>query len=144
MTAPHGSREVGGSTGRSVNQTVALAFGAIYTLVGIAGFFVSETFAEQSDNELLGLFQVNNLHNIVHLLIGVALIAASKRLDTARGANLAIGVTYLALGVLGPLITDSDLNVVALNGADHVLHLASGALLTAVALLADKKARTRA
>jgi glucose uptake protein GlcU len=137
----HGSHEVG-RTGRTVNQTVALAFGAIYTLVGLAGFFVSETFAGRTDNDLLG-FQVNHLHNIVHLLIGVALIAASKRVDTARGANLAIGVTYLALGVLGPLITDTALNVVALNSADHVLHLASGALLTAVALLADKKARTR-
>jgi len=138
----HGSHEVG-RTGRTVNQTVALAFGAIYTLVGIAGFFVSETFADRTDNDLLGIFQVNHLHNIVHLLIGVALIAASKRHDTSRGANLAIGVTYLALGVLGPLITDTALNVVALNGADHVLHLASGAVLTAVALLADKNARTR-
>jgi hypothetical protein len=138
----HGSHEVG-RTGRTVNQTVALAFGAIYTLVGLAGFFVSETFAAREDDALLGIFQVNHLHNIVHLLIGVALIAASKRVDTARGANLAIGVTYLALGVLGPLITDTALNVVALNSADHVLHLASGALLTAVALLADKKARTR-
>jgi hypothetical protein len=45
--------------------------------------------------------------------------------------------------VLGPLITDTALNVVALNEADHLLHLASGALLTAVALLADKNARTR-
>ena len=138
----HGSHEVG-RTGRTINQTVALAFGAIYTLVGIAGFFVSETFADRTDNDLLGIFQVNHLHNIVHLLIGVALIAASKRHDTSRGANLAIGVTYLALGVLGPLITDTALNVVALNGADHVLHLASGAVLTAVALLADKNARTR-
>ncbi|HWG93847.1 MAG TPA: DUF4383 domain-containing protein [Mycobacteriales bacterium] len=138
----HGSHEVG-RTGRTVNQTVALAFGAIYTLVGIAGFFVSETFADRTDNDLLGIFQVNHLHNIVHLLIGVALIAASKRHDTSRGANLAIGVTYLALGVLGPPITGTALNVVALNGADHVLHLASGAVLTAVALLADKNARTR-
>jgi glucose uptake protein GlcU len=87
---------------------------------------------------------VNHLHNIVHLLIGVALIAASKRHDTSLGADLAVGVTYLALGVLGPLITDTALNIVALNGADHLLHLASGALLTAVALLADKRARTRA
>ena len=132
-----------GRTGRTVNQTVALVFGAIYTLVGLAGFFVSETFADKADNDLLG-FQVNHLHNIVHLLIGVALIAASKRVDSARGANLAIGVTYLALGVLGPFIDDTAVDVVALNGADHVLHLLSGAVLTAVALLADKKARTRA
>ena len=138
-----GSNEVGRTGARTVNQTVALVFGAVYTLVGILGFFVSNTFAETDDSKLLGIFEVNNLHNIVHLLIGVALIAASRRHDSARGANLAIGVTYLALGVLGPLIAGTDVNIVALNGADHVLHLLSGALLTATALLADKSARTR-
>lgn len=123
---------------RSVNSMVAAVFGAVYTLVGIAGFFVSETFAGRDDNTLLG-FEVNHLHNIVHLLIGLALLAASRRTATARTANLAIGVTYLALGVLGPFLTGTDLNIVALNGADNVLHLLSGALLTAVGLFADKR-----
>ena len=127
---------------RSINRTIALAFGAIYTLVGLAGFLVSDNFISKTDNDLLG-FQVNNLHNIVHLLIGVALIAASKRHDTARSANLAIGATYVLLGVFGPLINGSALDIIALNGADNGLHLASGLLLVGVALLADKKARTR-
>lgn len=140
--ASTGSHGTGSRTSRSINQTVALAFGVAYTLVGIAGFFVSETFAGTSDEDLLG-FQVNNLHNIVHLLIGVALIAAAKRHDTARGANLAIGVTYLALAVLGPFITGTELNIVALNDADHYLHAASGLLLVAVALLADKQTHAR-
>ena len=128
---------------RSVNSTVAAVFGAVYALVGIAGFFVSETFAEQTDNNLLGIFQVNHLHNIVHLLIGLALLGASKRHDTARSANLAIGATYVLLGVFGPLINGSALDIIALNGADNGLHLVSGLLLVGVALLADKKARTR-
>ena len=133
----------GGSTsGRSLNSTVALVFGVVYTLVGIAGFFVSEEFVSEDDNLLLG-FQVNHLHNIVHLLIGLALIAASRRHDTARGANLAIGATYLLLGVLGPLIDDTAVDVIALNGADNGLHLVSGLLLVAVAVLADKDARSR-
>ena len=129
---------------RSVNQIVAAAFGAIYTLVGIAGFFVSDTFTAAEDNELLG-FQVNNLHNIVHLLIGLALLAAASKHATARSANLAIGATYLLLGVIGPLITgNEDINIIALNTADNWLHVASGVLLLAVALLADKKTRTHA
>lgn len=131
-------------TGRTINQTVALVFGAVYALVGLAGFLVTGDvpFAGQ-DGDPVVLFDVNGLHNIVHLLIGVALIAASRRLDTARGANLAIGVTYVALGVLGPFINDTAVDVIGLNGADHVLHLVSGAVLTAVALLADKT-RSRA
>ena len=127
---------------RSVSSTVAAVFGAVFTLVGLAGFFVSETFAEQDDNTLLG-FEVNHLHNIVHLLIGVALLAASKRTDTARRLNLTIGATYVALAVLGPFINDTALDVIALNTADNWLHLFSGVLLVAVALGADKTARSR-
>ena len=127
---------------RSINSTIAALFGAVYTLVGIAGFFVSETFAATQDDDLLG-FQVNNLHNIVHLLIGLGLLAASRRHDTARSANLAIGATYVALAVLGPFIQDTEANIIALNTADHFLHAASGLLLLAVALFADKTARDR-
>jgi hypothetical protein len=127
---------------RSVNSTVAAVFGAVYTLVGLAGFFVSETFAATDDNTLLG-FEVNHLHNIVHLLIGLALLGASRRTETARRLNLLIGGTYVLLGVVGWFIDDTAANIVALNEPDHLLHLASGALLVAVALGADKRAGTR-
>lgn len=127
---------------RTVNMTVAAVFGAIYTLVGIAGFFVTDTFAGREGGLLLG-FEVNHLHNIVHLLIGLALLAASRAHSTARSANLAIGVTYLALGILGPFITGTEANILALNGADHWLHIASGLVLAGVGALADKHVRNR-
>ena len=127
---------------RSVNSTVALVLGVAFVLAGLAGFFVSETFAATDDDLLLGL-QVNHLHKIVHLLIGVALLAASRRTETARRANLLIGGTYLVLGLLGWFIDDTEANILALNAPDHLLHLASGALQVAVALGTDKRARTR-
>jgi hypothetical protein len=127
---------------RSVNSTVAAVFGAVYALVGLAGFFVSETFAATDDNTLLG-FEVNHLHNIVHLLIGLALLGASRRTETARRLNLLIGGTYVLLGIVGWFIQDTAANIIALNEPDHLLHLASGAVLVAVALGADKRARTR-
>jgi hypothetical protein len=129
------------TTRRSLNQTLALVFGAVYTLVGLAGFLVSETFADQADNELLG-FQVNHLHNIAHLLIGVVLLLASRRHRDARNANLTIGVVYLALAIVGPFIEDTEANILALNSADHVLHALSGLLLAGVALLGDKTVTT--
>ena len=122
---------------RSINQTVALVFGAVYALVGIVGFFVSDTFAEQSDNSLLG-FSVNYLHDIVHLLIGLALIGASRAHPSARAANLAIGATYVLLGIVGPFVDDTAVDVIALNSPDHVLHLVSGIVLAGTALAADK------
>ena len=127
---------------RSVNSTVAAVFGAVYTLVGLAGFFVSETFAETDDNTLLG-FEVNHLHNIVHLLIGLALLGASRRTETARRLNLLIGGTYVVLGIIGWFVQDTEANIIALNEPDHLLHLVSGALLVGVAVGADKRARTR-
>jgi hypothetical protein len=130
---------------RSINSLVALIFGTVYALVGLAGFFVTGDvpFAGEEGVPLLG-FAVNGLHNIVHLLIGVALIAASRRTESARAANLAIGATYILLGLLGPFINDTPVDVVGLNSADHVLHLVSGIALAATALAADKRSRTRA
>ncbi len=129
----------------TLNQKVGYAFGAIYIVVGILGFFVSDNFISQEDNRLLGIFMVNHLHNIVHLLIGLALLGASKRHDTARSANLAIGATYLLLGVLGPVINGSALDIIALNGADNVLHLvlSLGAIGAALASKAKAEHDTR-
>jgi len=51
-------------------------FGAIYLVVGVAGFIPPLLAAKQPDSSfmglLLGLFFVNALHSATHLLIGVA------------------------------------------------------------------------
>jgi glucose uptake protein GlcU len=125
--------------GRTLNQALALAFGAVYALVGVLGFFVSSNvdFAGKNGASLLG-FDVNGLHNIVHLLIGVALIAAARTHASAKATNLTIGAVYVLLAVLGPFINNTAVDIIGLNGPDHFLHLASGVLLVGVALVADK------
>ena len=124
---------------RTVNQTVALAFGVVYLLVGLVGFLVDYgDFAGQDGGKLLGLFEVNGLHNVAHLAIGLVLALSSRALGSARGANTAVGAAYLLLGVVGPFVHDEEVNVLALNGADDVLHLASAALLLLVGLTADR------
>ncbi|MBK5306030.1 MAG: DUF4383 domain-containing protein [Frankiaceae bacterium] len=134
-----------GTGERTLNQTLALAFGAVYALVGVLGFFVSTDvdFAGQDGASLLG-FDVNGLHNIVHLLIGVALIAASRTHALARATNLTIGAVYIALAAFGPVINDTAADIIGLNGADHFLHLASGILLVAGALVGDRQRAVRA
>jgi hypothetical protein len=128
--------------GRTLNQTLAMAFGAVYALVGLLGFAVSGDvdFAGQDGASLLG-FDVNGLHNIVHLLIGVVLLAASRTHAVAKSVNLTIGAVYVLLAVLGPFINDTAADIIGLNGADHLLHLLSGVLLVGVAVAADKDAR---
>jgi hypothetical protein len=126
----------GTGTGKTLNQKVGLVFGAVYILVGLLGFTVSGQgpFIGAEGGLLLGIFEVNGLHNIVHLAIGAALLgAAMSSAAASKATNLTIGIVYGALGVLGWFIQDTALDIVALNAADHLLHLASAALLIAVA-----------
>ena len=95
-----------------------------------------------TEGEPLIIFDVNPLHNIAHLAIGALLLfAAMKSVSAAKGANVLVGAVYLLLGIVGLFILDSDVNILALNGADNVLHLASALLLLGVGLSQDKNVR---
>jgi hypothetical protein len=127
---------------QSANRLVGGVFGAVYLLVGIAGFFVSSgaDFAGTEGGTLI-VFEVNPLHNIVHLAIGAVLLgAASSSVRAARGANTAVGAVYLLVGLLGLFLVGSPANILALNGADNVLHFGSAVLLLGVGLSADRAA----
>jgi hypothetical protein len=106
----------------------ALVFGAVYVLIGLIGFALTGfgDFAA-SEGRTLILFDVNPLHNVVHLLVGGAWLASSKRVDTARTVSVIIGAVYTAVAILGLFLVGNDgLNILALNQADNGLHLVSG------------------
>jgi hypothetical protein len=77
---------------RHSSQGLTLLIGAVYTLVGLLGFVVTGVgdFAAGTDKVLLG-FELNPLHNLVHLLIGLAGLTMWRRLDTAYGWLLLAG-----------------------------------------------------
>ncbi|MBD8080545.1 DUF4383 domain-containing protein [Cellulosimicrobium arenosum] len=124
----------------SPNRLLAAVFGAVYLLVGLAGFLVTSGvgFAATEGDELL-IFEVNPLHNIVHLGVGAALLLASRSTGGARAVNITIGTVYLLVGVVGLFLVGTAANIIALNGADNVLHLASAILLLGVGLAADTR-----
>jgi hypothetical protein len=131
----------------SPNRLVATIFGAVYLLVGLIGFFYSASapFAGPGDgksNLILGIFEVNPLHNIAHLLIGAALlIAGLGTVAASKRTNTTVGAVYLLLGIVGFFLAanhSSGLNFLSLNTADHFLHLASAVVLLAVGLGADR------
>lgn len=129
---------------KSPNRLVATIFGAIYLLVGLLGFAYTGGvgFFDTEGGLLLGLFEVNPFHNVAHLLIGaVLLVAGLKNVPAARSANVAVGAAYLLLGIIGLFLVDSPANILAINGADNVLHFGSAILLLAVGLGADKDHR---
>src|SRR3954447_11087358 len=94
---------------RTPVQSLAMIVGATFLLVGILGFipgimtnYSDMTFAgHDSGAQLLGIFQVSILHNIVHILFGIVGIVLAKSPDTARTFLIGGGVVYLALWLLG-------------------------------------------
>lgn len=135
---------------RRAVQLVAGAVGAVFLLVGILGFVpgvVSNlddlSFAgNNSGAELLGLFQVSVLHNLVHLLFGVGGLLFARR--GARPATLFLlvgGLIYIVLAVYGAAIEHdtSALNFVPLNEADSYLHLGLGSAMILAGVLTAKE-----
>ena len=117
-------------------QKVAGVFGAVFLLVGVLGFVpgITSRFGDlgfaghESTAELLGLFQVSILHNVVHLLFGVVgLVAARTSAVVSRQFLIGGGVAYLALTAYGFVVNlATSANFVPVNTADNFLHLALG------------------
>ena len=145
MTSSHGHGPGAPGKTMTLNRAFAGGFGAVYALVGLVGFAVSGSvpFAGQEGASLLG-FGVNGLHNIVHLLVGAALLAGfAGGHAAARSVNLVVGAVYALLAIGGPFINDTAVDLFGLNGADHLLHLATAVLLLGVALAGDKAVARR-
>ncbi|WP_350348775.1 DUF4383 domain-containing protein [Agromyces sp. G08B096] len=129
----------------SPNRIVATVFGAVYLLVGLLGFAVTGGvgFIATEGGLLLGVFEVNPLHNVAHLLIGAALlIAGLANVAAAKTTNTVIGAAYLLLGIVGFFLAGTAANILALNTPDHFLHLASALVLLGVGLGAERTSRT--
>ncbi|MDF3312756.1 DUF4383 domain-containing protein [Rhodococcus sp. T2V] len=141
------TRPAASPTTRSPLQLAALIVGAVFLLVGVLGFipgittdYDMLTFAgHHSQAMLLGVFAVSILHNIVHLLFGVAGIAMSRHADTAKLFLIGGGIIYLVLWIYGLLIDQaSDVNFVPVNTADNWLHFVLGVAMVALGFLLSR------
>jgi arginine exporter protein ArgO len=139
-------------TKRSDLQRAAAVVGAAFLLVGILGFIpgittdysTMEFASHESDAKLLGIFEVSILHNIVHLLFGVAGLAMARTWDSARAYLIGGGVVYLVLWIYGLVIDhDSAANFVPVNDADNWLHFVLGAAMVALGILLSKRDRDK-
>lgn len=119
--------------------------GAVLVLVGILGFIP----AIAPDGALLGIFDVNLLHNLVHLLTGAILLGAAFMNDgvNARMTILVLGVVYAIVTIVGfiapgyteGLIGDTTNGVTMMP--NNVLHLLLAIVFIAVPLLVKEEVR---
>jgi Domain of unknown function (DUF4383) len=121
-------------------QRVAQIFGIIFILVAIVGFLASGMSMEADPvraPHVLGLFPVNALHNVVHLLLGVWALVAARTFAGARSYARIAGVLYLVLAVVG-FIAPNGFGLVPLGGNAIWLHAVLGLVLAAVGFTAKE------
>ena len=113
----------------------ALVLGFVFLVVGVLGFVpgVTQMHSEShglsvrgpGHGMLLGLFHVNLVHNLLHVLFGVAGIASSRTFSAARGYARFVAIAYGLLVVLGLIPTANTNNLWGLapiHGHDVWLH----------------------
>jgi hypothetical protein len=106
-------------------RTVAAVFGAVYIVAGLVGFVL--------ETPLFGLFEVNTLHNIVHIALGAVLLYGATSTPVAVITTRGAGALLVVLGILG--FFEPFPGLVPLGGNDIWLHLASGAVLLAAGFM---------
>ncbi len=97
-------------------KNAALLLGAVLTVVGILGFVLP--------SPLLGLFEVDMNHNIVHIVSGViGLWCAMSGPSASKTFLLAFGVVYALVAVLGFVTASPILGLIHVNAQDNWLHV---------------------
>ena len=119
-------------------QRVAQVFGWVFLAVGVLGFFASGMSMDAdvaTAPRLLGLFPVNVLHNLVHVIFGVWGIVAARSFGGARSYARIAGVIYLVLAVLG-FVIPTTFGLIPIGGNDIWLHAVLGVALVAAGFTA--------
>lgn len=129
----------------SPTRAVVGVLGAVYVIVGLLGFLgdpivtgASHADMPSADGDLLGIFPINALHNVVHLVIGAALLYGATEVGRAILTARTIAVIYAIVGILGLFLPDT-FGLMPIGGADVWLHLGTAAVLYGVTFLETRE-----
>jgi hypothetical protein len=113
----------------------AMILGIVFLVIGVAGFIpgINRMHDRHADltvhgpghGDLLGLFHVNVLHNLIHVVFGIAGLACSGSFLAARGYARFVAIAYGVLGVMGLISAGNTHNtwgLVPIGGHDVWLH----------------------
>ncbi len=101
-------------------RLMAIIFGIAFIFGGVAGFLPGF----MNEGLLLGYFEVNSMHNIVHIVSGVIAIMAATRYRYAKLYFQIIGIVYAFVAILGFVLKgDLSFMMMHVNMADNFLHV---------------------
>jgi hypothetical protein len=110
---------------RTPAQWYCLLGGLTLLLAGLFGFIADASF-DTGDGvqggSFLG-FEVNGIHNLIHVASGLLLLAGSRSRAAARAVAIAFGATYGVVALIGLLDGNDVLGLIPINSADNALHV---------------------
>ncbi len=111
------------------SRNISLAFGLSFVAAGLVGFIPNPVLSTN------GVFEVNVMHNLLHVLVGaVFIIGAILSEKAARRTLQSLSIAGVALAILG-FVAKSDLllGLVHVNEADKWLHAGLAIVIVAAA-----------
>ena len=116
-------------------KTAAIVLGVVFVIVGLLGFVPNPLVSPT------GLFVVNTMHNLMHLVSGIVLLAGAFTTLGARMSMMIVGWAYVAVAIIGFFSGDMILGIIHQNNADRWLHVfLAAANLGAAYLIPDEQA----
>jgi hypothetical protein len=120
-------------------QTLALIFGIAYLAAGVMGMIPMFLVPPPVDappttftilyGYFLGLFPVNLLHNLVHMVVGIWGLAATTGAASARTYARSLAIFYGLLAVLGVIPgLNTMFGLIPIHGHDVWLHAGTAAI----------------
>ena len=130
---------------RTPAQWYCLLAGLALLLAGAFGFISDSSFdtGDGVQGDLFLGFEVNAIHNLIHVASGLVLLAASPKRASARAVALAFGLVYGLVAVIGLIDGEDVLGLIPINSADNLLHIALAALGIVTGLMSRDDDRGR-
>jgi hypothetical protein len=116
-------------------RMLTMVLGVVYIAIGVLGFVPGITQPGEAPGQglLLGIFAVNTIHNIAHLVLGAWMVWASSSRENLRTSGRILAAVFVVLAIgsfIAPLVEG-----LALNMPDSGLHILTAILIGAVGFM---------
>ena len=127
-------------------RRIAMAFGAVFLAVGVLGLVTPGGMSmsagpDPAPGRILGMFEVNLLHNVVHILVGVWGLLASRTFNGAKMFFQIGGIAYIVLAICG-FFMPTLFGFIPIGGNDIYLHAVLGVIMAGLGFTAKPEATT--